>query len=140
MFPHSTRTKRPRHFMLAASLLAASGLCSPAQIVGPVAKPAAAAWPNPLVLENGAPILTREAFEQQRRPELVALFEENVYGKTPQTSIPIKVTATQTDSHALNGLAIRKQITLTVGPNAELTWRLLLYLPAHATKPVPVVI
>ena len=140
MFSSTTRAPRLRHLALTGLLLGFGNLFSLAQTAVPAVRPDATAWPSPLVLENGAPVLTREAFEQQRRPELLTLFAQNVYGKTPQTSIPIRVTATQTDPHALNGLAIRKQITLAVGPNAERTWHLLLYVPAHATKPVPVVI
>ena len=140
MFSSTTRAPRLRHLALTGLLLGFGNLFSLAQTAVPAVRSDATAWPSPLVLENGAPVLTREAFEQQRRPELLTLFAQNVYGKTPQTSIPIRVTATQTDPHALNGLAIRKQITLAVGPNAERTWHLLLYVPAHATKPVPVVI
>ena len=40
----------------------------------------AAAWPDPLVLQSGAAVHNRDDFEQQRRPEILRLFDENVYG------------------------------------------------------------
>jgi hypothetical protein len=98
------------------------------------------AWPNPLVLQSGVVVRSRAEFEQQRRGELLHLFEENIYGRTPSTSLPVSVLRTEIDEHALHGLARRKQITLAVGPHGERTWHLLQYLPAHASGPVPVII
>jgi hypothetical protein len=98
------------------------------------------AWPDPLVLLNGAPIRTRATFERERRPELLQLFEENIYGKTPKGTIPVRVIARDVDEHALGGLASRSQITIAVGPHGERTWHLLLYTPASASGPVPVIV
>jgi len=98
------------------------------------------AWPDPLVLQNGAPVRDRATFEQKRRPEIVRLLEENLYGKTPKQAIPVRVTATETDEHALGGLARRSQLTIAVGPHGERNWHLLLYLPAAATGPVPLIV
>ena len=41
----------------------------------------ASALPDPLVCSDGHPIASVEAWETQRRPELLALFREYVYGK-----------------------------------------------------------
>jgi hypothetical protein len=98
------------------------------------------AWPDPLVLLNGSPVQSRVAFEDQRRPEILRLFEENLYGRTPKQSLPVRVTSSQTDDHALGGLAKRTQITIAVGPHGERTWHLLLYTPASAHGPVPVIV
>ncbi|NYF81110.1 hypothetical protein HDF17_003430 [Granulicella arctica] len=121
-------------------LLALTGLSAVAQKTGPAQTSKPVAWPDPLVLESGAPVLTRERFEQQRRGELLSLFAENVYGKTPQATVPIAIVAAKVDEHALDGLAVRKQITLAVGSKGERTWHLLLYTPAHATGPVSVIV
>jgi hypothetical protein len=102
--------------------------------------PRGAAWPDALVLQNGAPVRDRATFEQKRRPQIVQLLEENLYGKTPMQAIPLRVTATETDEPALGGLARRSQLTIAVGPHGERTWHLLLYLPAAASGPVPVIV
>jgi len=99
-----------------------------------------AAWPDPLVLQSGDAVHNRDDFEQQRRPEILRLFEENVYGKTPTTSLPMRILRTEVDAHALHGLARRTQIVLAVGPNGERIWHLLQYMPAKARGPVPVFI
>src|SRR5882762_8966370 len=100
----------------------------------------AEAWPDPLVLQSGAVVHSRAEFEQQRREEILHLFEENVYGRTPSASLPVRVLKAEIEEHALHGLALRKQITLAVGPHSERTWHLLQYMPAHATGPVPVIV
>ena len=100
----------------------------------------ATAWPDPLVLQSGAAAHNRHDFEQRRRPEILRLFEENVYGRTPPTTLPVRILRTEVDAHALQGLARRTQITLAVGPNGERIWHLLQYLPANARGPVPVFI
>ena len=99
-----------------------------------------AAWPDPLVFQSGSPVQGRAGFENQRRPELLHLFEENIYGSTPSQTLPVHVISSETEDHALGGLAKRTQITLAVGPHGERTWHLLLYTPASAHGPVPVIV
>ena len=98
-----------------------------------------AAWPDPLVTAAGKPISSAPEFNAIRRPELLRAFAEDVYGRTPSQTLPVAAHVTSVDNAALNGAAIRKQITLTVG-TAPLTRDLhvLFYLPAKAKGPVPV--
>jgi hypothetical protein len=95
--------------------------------------------PDPLVLQNGKPVRDADTWSKQRRPEILHLFETQVFGRTPTKHLPVRFIVTSVDKNALGGLAIRKQITAYFtnkhdGP----AMRILLYLPAHATKPVPV--
>jgi hypothetical protein len=100
----------------------------------------AAAWPDPLVQQNGVVVRNRVQFEHQRRGEILRLFEDNVYGRTPSTALPVRVLKTEVEDHAFHGLAQRKQITLAVGPHGERIWHLLQYMPANTHGPVPVFI
>lgn len=102
--------------------------------------PQSKAWPDPLVMQDGSVVHDRAEFEQKQRPEILHLFEENIYGKTPATTLPLRIVKTTLDPHALHGLAQRKQITLAVGPNGERTWHMLLYTPVRANGPVPVIV
>jgi len=95
------------------------------------------AWPDPLILASGAEVRDADAFERKRRPEIVNLFEEHVYGKTPTSKIPLQVVRTARDDHALHGLATRIQTTVTLGPSGERTWHILEYLPNGRTGTVP---
>jgi hypothetical protein len=78
-----------------------------------------------------------------RRTEIVNLFEENVFGRVPDAAmrVPLRAHIDEENDRALEGLAIRKQITLYFsargdsGPHEHL----LLYLPAHRRGPVPMI-
>ncbi len=98
------------------------------------------AWPDPLVLQSGKAVHNRSDFERLRRPEILQLFEENVFGRTPSTSMPVRVLRTEVDAHALHGLARRTQITLAVGTSGQRIWHLLEYMPANIHRPAPVFI
>jgi hypothetical protein len=94
--------------------------------------------PDPLLLPDGTPVADPQTWWNIRRPEILSLFEREVYGKTPSAIIrPVyKIPVKETD--ALNGKAVRKEIDIifiTEGRNYTLT--LLLILPKKKT-PVPV--
>lgn len=95
--------------------------------------------PELLQLENGQPVKKAKVWWTQRRPEIFKLFEEQVYGKMPETTEKITYKLFEIDSTALDGKAIRKQVTVyLVGREDGPKMDLLLYLPNHVKKPVPV--
>jgi hypothetical protein len=108
---------------------------------------------DPLQLSNGSPVTTPQQWATQRRPEILRLFEDNIFGVTPAAAV--RATAhtriIEHNDHALDGLAVREQIDLTFDPAPGITspaealhsFRILLYLPAasvSANRPVPVVL
>lgn len=95
--------------------------------------------PDPLQMADGQKVTTAKLWRTKRRPEIMRLFEENVYGRTPAKRIPVKAESISTDNHALGGKAIRKEVTLyftadKTGPRMDL----LIYLPANTKDRVPV--
>lgn len=94
--------------------------------------------PDALTTQSGKKIATAKEWEKLRRPEILTLFENNVQGKTPATKIPLRFVTTSVDQSALNGKAIRKQITIHFGTAGKDSMELLLYLPKNASKPAPV--
>ncbi|MDE3200314.1 MAG: acetylxylan esterase [Acidobacteriota bacterium] len=99
----------------------------------------AATWPDALTMANGARATSAQEFEAERRPELLNLFAENVYGKSPQEKLPMKSTVTSVDRDALGGLAVRKQVELLFSANGiTRALHVLEYLPAKANGPAPV--
>ncbi len=95
--------------------------------------------PDPLVLGNGKRVRDAATWYKVRRPEILRLFEENVYGRTPAKHLHTTFELTSVDNAALGGKAIRKQAAVCFegrkdGPKMDL----LLYVPADARKPVPV--
>ena len=99
-----------------------------------------APWPDPLVSRDGTRITDAATFVGRRQPEILRMFEDEVFGRTPRTKLPM--TVEQGDEQpALDGLALRKQIKLVFHANGiERTVPLLIYRPANADKPVPVII
>jgi hypothetical protein len=94
--------------------------------------------PDPLSMDNGQRV-TKSADWQRRRVELLQLFAENVYGKTPRKEVKLRFQTTAVDSQALNGLAIRKQVSIFFTDYPKLPpIDVLLYIPKSARKSVPV--
>jgi hypothetical protein len=99
--------------------------------------------PDPLLCTDGRKVTTREQWNQTRRPELLHLFETQVYGRTPPTANSVRPTfdIRSADAEALGGTAVRRQVSIRFtekpdGPRMEL----LVYIPkaANGSNRVPV--
>jgi len=92
---------------------------------------------------DGKTITTAKGWNPHRA-ELVRAFEKNVYGETPQAArlLPLHYRVEERDTPALNGLALRRQVVVSLTPAGEsgAVMHLLLYLPAHAHGAVPVIL
>ena len=98
---------------------------------------------DPLQLNDGSPVKTPEQWWQRRRLEIIRLFEENVFGRTPDNArVRLHAHVVEIDRNALQGRAVREQIDLYFTPDGDrgAKMRLLLYLPAHAHKRSAVVL
>ncbi len=93
---------------------------------------------DPLTLNNGKRVKDAKTWWTKRRPEIEAIFEAEQYGRDPGRPAEESFDVTDKGTPALNGKAIRKQVTISFSKDP--TWpkiHLLIYLPAAATKPVP---
>ncbi|TLD72563.1 acetylxylan esterase [Phragmitibacter flavus] len=98
------------------------------------------AIPDVLTATDGSKITTREAWLAQRKPELLQLFATQVYGKTPEAEVPIRVETVGADKPILNGKGVMRQTILHIGPQGEVQAQILLFLPASTKEkstPVP---
>jgi len=94
--------------------------------------------PDPLKLEDGQSITSPEVWNSQARPEILAQFEEQVYGKAPPAPANINFRIEEESDNALDGLAVRRQIAIQLTPDEKgPVLHLLLYLPKAAQQPVP---
>ena len=106
--------------------------------------------PDPLVMLNGDKVNDVNTWKQKRRPEILKLFETNVYGRTMigrPDAMTWKVTAENRSD--INGIAITKTVTIyftsktdgpalsgVEGPKMDVN----IVLPASATqKPAPLI-
>lgn len=97
--------------------------------------------PDPLVLSDGRRVRDAKTWYKQRRPEIVRLFEEQQFGRSPGRPAGMSFDVFDKGTPALGGKALRRQVTIyfsrdKAGPKMDL----LVYLPAGARKPVPVLL
>ncbi|RKD85025.1 glucuronyl esterase domain-containing protein [Mangrovibacterium diazotrophicum] len=96
--------------------------------------------PEILVSEKGRKIKKPEQWEKIRRPEILHLFVQEVYGKVPGEIAPPEVIVYEDRGEAFGGKAIRKQIDLVFEGNGRtLSVGVLMYLP-KAASPAPVIL
>ena len=100
--------------------------------------------PDPLVAADGTPVRDAATWREKRRPELLGLLAEHVYGRTPGgRPAAIHAETTAIDRSALGGRATRKEITIWFSENrAGPRLHLLVYqpngTPGAAARPWPV--
>jgi hypothetical protein len=91
---------------------------------------------DPLVMLSGNRITTRAQWEQQRRPELKAIFQHYMYGEIPKL-VAMKQTVKGVHRDFLDGKATLKIVSLDA-PNGGPSIDLLLVVPNHRPGPAPV--
>ena len=94
--------------------------------------------PDPLVCLDGSKVKDADTWRTKRRPEVLRLFEEEVYGRSPGKPKAIRFEEVEKGEDALGGKATRKQIVIHLGKGEKsLAVNLLLYLPKKTKDPVP---
>src|SRR5690625_2136822 len=94
--------------------------------------------PDPLTSINGENIDTITKWEQIRRPEILNLFTEHIYG-SPSVQRPktLVFNVVDVNEKMMDGKAIRKQIEISYdGPGGKSGFQLLLFIPNYIHKPV----
>jgi hypothetical protein len=95
--------------------------------------------PDVLVLRGGERIRDAKSWSSRRRPEILALYETDVFGKSPARPAKVNYEVNAVEKGALGGKADRKIVTVYLGetrggPKMDV----LICLPAGAKKAVPV--
>ncbi len=107
--------------------------------------------PDPLVCSDGTKVEDAGTWRQKRRPEILRLFEEHMFGKAPGKPPAMTFVTTSVNKNALGGQATRKEVTvyftgreqdrdpsreiMRLGPDPNMN--ILIYLPNQEPKPVP---
>lgn len=94
--------------------------------------------PDPLVMFDGRKVTTPEMWRNERRPELLRLFQHYMYGQMPPKP-QITANVEQVDRTYFGGKAILSEITLTFGPKGTPPIHLMIVAPNQAA-PAPVVL
>ncbi len=94
--------------------------------------------PDPLRFEDGRAVTTPDAWRGPRRSEILLLFEQQVYGRSPGAPKVMRYEVVDTTPNALSGLATRRQVRVLLdGTASGPGFDLLLYVPRAARRPVP---
>ncbi len=97
--------------------------------------------PDPLVLANGRRVTTAEAWRAERRPEIMRLYETEIFGRIPSNTPKVTWEVKETDPAARGGAALMKQVVGTAGSGAgAIQMKVTVYTPAKAAGPVPVIL
>ncbi len=92
---------------------------------------------DPLTMVDGSKVTDAKTWTQKRRPEVLKLFNDNVYGTVPGAPKDLWWKVFDSDENALGGKGTRKQVTIYFTKDADgPQMDLLLYVPNKAKKPV----
>jgi hypothetical protein len=97
--------------------------------------------PDPLVLANGKPVRDADTWRRQRRPEILRLYETEIYGRVPATAPKVAWRVTATEAAARDGAVDIKRIAGSIGSGADAPLiALTLYTPPKARGRVPIIL
>jgi hypothetical protein len=97
--------------------------------------------PDPLRFADGTPVRDARAWLSKRRPEILRLYETEIYGRIPVQTPKVTWRVAETDPSARDGAAVMERVVGRIGegeiaPEIKLT----VYTPAKAKSAVPVIL
>lgn len=94
--------------------------------------------PDVLKSSTNKTVKNRKAWEKLRRPEVLTLFEGNIYGQVPKSFEDIRFSVLSEDKNSMNGKAHRKEVLIEVfNKNKSVRINLVLFTPNNTVKPSP---
>ncbi len=94
--------------------------------------------PDVLKSVDGKIINSVKSWENNRKSEIIHLFEEHVYGTMPKKYDGLDIKITHEDKRAMQGKAHLKEVALTATNQGEsVTINLVLFIPNEVKKPAP---
>lgn len=94
--------------------------------------------PELLVSEDGEKITTEAQWIEKRRPEILSLFETQVYGKSPEHPKGLHFEVLSEDRYTLGNMATRKEIAVYFIEDEKHFMTILMYIPNKRNGPVPI--
>jgi hypothetical protein len=95
--------------------------------------------PDVLKEQNGKTVTNVAEWKLFQRPYIYHLYEVNQFGRYPSKKIPNHFRVLETNNSVMDGTATRKQVRIYLHPfDTTVYTDVLLYIPNHIKKPVPV--
>jgi hypothetical protein len=118
-------------------LFTLTAAAQPAKVNYDESKVPAYTLPELLVTSSGETVDDAEEWESVRRPEILRLFEEHVYGKMPGRPDDLSFEVLSVDENALGGKATRKEVRVHFSKEKAVYMDLLIFLPNQVEGPAP---
>jgi len=97
--------------------------------------------PEILTLSNGEKVNDAETWFSKRRPEVLKLVEENIYGRAPGRPKDMSFNVHDKGTPSFDGMALRKQVTIYFTKDKSDNYLdLLIYLPVNTDDPFPLLL
>jgi hypothetical protein len=97
--------------------------------------------PDPLLMASGQRVTDADQWFQARRPEILKLYRNEVYGHVPAGAPKVTWEVAETDARARGGTAVMRRVAGRMGPKPDGPQiNLTLYLPAKASGPAPLLL
>ena len=94
--------------------------------------------PDVLKTQAGKQIKNKTQWEKTRRPEILRLFEDNIYGQLPTDYDSIRYSLINENTKSMDGKAHLKEVLIEVFRlNKSVKIKLLLFIPKNVPKPTP---
>ena len=97
--------------------------------------------PDPLVMSDGKRVTDAGTWRTRRRPEIMRMYETEIYGRIPANAPKMTWEVVDTDPAAKGNTAIMRRAvgrigTATDGPRVTM----MIYTPSKASRPVPLIL
>lgn len=98
--------------------------------------------PDPLVMNDGSRVGSKEQWHNQRRKELLEMFSREMYGQSPAKPEDMRFNVFDDDPDALDGKATRRQVRISISRSGwEMSMDVLIYIPnRRKVKAVPAIV
>lgn len=102
-------------------------------------------WPDPLVMAGGRPVSTAALWRMARRPQIVAAFEQEIYGRVPDHVPAIRWVSDTSETERIGRVSVSASriighVDNSIDPAIGVDIPLILIKPLAATAPMPVLI
>src|SRR5881628_2595959 len=97
--------------------------------------------PDPLVMSDGRRVTDAGTWRTRRRPEIMRMYETDIYGRIPANAPKMTWEVVDTDPAAKGKTAIMRRAVGRIGTAADgPRVTMMIYTPSKASRPVPLIL
>lgn len=94
--------------------------------------------PDVLKANNGTKVSNKRLWEDVRKPQLLKLFEDNIFGQMPRAIDSVRYQLIRQDNSAMGGKAVLKLVDINIYRlRQNITIHLVMFIPTGSKRPAP---